>query len=606
MPTPTLSTKVAMSGEKEYRQALSEINSGLKVLSSEMKLTAEQFANNADSMEALTAKGDVLERQILSQKEKVETLQEALKRSADAYGESDKRTASWQISLNNAQAALLKMERELDQNREAIEQAAEAASEAENAYGGMADALDETNDGANKSKSILDTLRAAFGDTNEEAVSLSDMVDDLAGKFGLDLPDGAKKALDALGEVDGKTAALAAGFSAIAAAVVKVESALISMSTERAEIAATLSNIAQTINMDIEATQQWDYVLKTVGSSIEDAQGDLSAFQEKIMEAAGGTGEAAEMFALLGVNVVDQNGKLRSTETVLLEVIHALQNMHDITERNAISSSLLGSLGEKLAPIYAMTAQELEYLLEKKYELGILTADEISQLKDVTEALIDYEERVSAAKDAIAVEFAPALTEFYEQAGNGIKSLGEAAADSGLISLFGSLLEILSSLLPLLEGFTILARNLSPVLDGLAIGIKSVADAISVVTEALSSISNITSAIFKTDTSIGFGFSDVFGKIGTLYNVFSALSNLKFNASGDWNFDGGYSWVGENGPELAYFPSGTRIYNNQESRELGGDTFYVTIDAKNVKEFNDIVEMARAKRRTERQKGDSR
>ena len=168
MPTPTLSTKVAMSGEKEYKQAVEKINSGLRVLSSEMKLTAEQFANNADSMEALTAKGDVLERQILSQKEKIKALEEALKHSADAYGESDKRTADWQVSLNNAQTALLKMDRALNQNREAIEQAAAAAAEAENAYGEMADALDESGDGAKKNKSILDTLRSAFGDTSDE------------------------------------------------------------------------------------------------------------------------------------------------------------------------------------------------------------------------------------------------------------------------------------------------------------------------------------------------------------------------------------------------------------------------------------------------------
>ena len=60
MPTPTIRTKVAIDGEKEYKQALSEINSGLKVLNSEMKLTSAQFADNADSMEALTAKGDVI------------------------------------------------------------------------------------------------------------------------------------------------------------------------------------------------------------------------------------------------------------------------------------------------------------------------------------------------------------------------------------------------------------------------------------------------------------------------------------------------------------------------------------------------------------------
>ncbi|MBQ9169141.1 MAG: hypothetical protein IJX67_12170 [Oscillospiraceae bacterium] len=600
MPTPTLSTKVAMSGEKEYRQALSEINSGLKVLSSEMKLTAEQFANNADSMEALTAKGDVLERQILSQKEKIETLQEALKRSADAYGESDKRTASWQVSLNNAQAALLKMERELDQNREAIEQAAAAAAEAENAYGEMADALDETNDGATKSKSIFDTLQAAFGGANQEAVSLSDMVDDLAGKFGLDLPDGAKKALDALGDMDGKTAALAAGFGAIAAAVVKVESALISMTTERAEIAATLSNIAQTINMDIEATQQWDYVLKTVGSSIEDAQGDLSAFQEKIMEAAGGTGEAAEMFALLGVNVVDQNGALRDTEAVLTDTVRALQLMANETERNAISSTLLGSTGEKLIPIYNKTAQELEYLLEKSKDLGILTGDQVEALKDVSEALLDYEERTASAKDIIAAEFAPALEQFYEMAGKGVLNLGEAAEASGLVNFFGATLDLVSALAPAIEILGDLFVEMSPAIQVFSIAMGVAADALSIVLNLVSALVNLLDLDFKSAMN---NFDAIGGILSGNNSATSRAWGNAFNASGDYNFDGGYTWVGENGPELAYFPSGTRIFNSQESRELGGDTFYVTIDAKNVKEFNDIVEMAKAKRRTDRQNG---
>ena len=99
------------------------------------------------------------------------------------------------------------------------------------------------------------------------------------------------------------------------------------------------------------------------------------------------------------------------------------------------------------------------------------------------------------------------------------------------------------------------------------------------------------------------GIGGFFGKVGAVSNIINLLENNPFktqNSSGNYNFDGGFTWVGENGPELAYFPQGTRIFNNQESREMGGDTFYVTIDAKNVKDFNDIVEMARAKRRRER------
>ena len=600
MPTPAIKTKVALEGEKEYKAALSEINSGLKVLSSEMKLTATQFAENADGMEALTAKGDILERQILSQKEKIETLKAALQNSAEAYGESDKKTSAWKVSLNNAEAELVKMERELRDNQKAVEEAAQAAQEAENAFDAMSDALGENSEAAGDSKSILDKLRATFGDTEGEGKSLGEMMEDLAGKLGVNLPDGAKEALDALGDVNAETAALAGGAAAAAAAIVKIEQALINITTERAAVATALANIADTINMDVEATQQWDYVLQTVGSSIDEAQGDLSAFQEKIMEAKEGTGEAAEMFAKLGVSVVDQSGALRDTESVLLDTVHALQIMADETDRNATSSILLGGTGEKLIPIYNQSAESLDYLLEKKKELGILTGDEIETLKDVSEALIDYEERVNHAKDTVAVEFAPALEAFYEMAGEGVLTLGEAAEKSGLVNFFAATLDTISALAPAMEILADLFVAISPAVDIFAISMGAAADAISIVLNLAAALVNVLDFDFE---GAGANMDNIGGILTGKNSATKRAWTNAFNASGDYNFDGGYTWVGENGPELAYLPAGSRIFNNQESREMGGDTFYVTIDAKNVKEFNDIVEMAKAKRRTERQKG---
>lgn len=575
MPTPTIKTKVAIDGEKEYKAALAEINSGLRVLNSEMKLTSTQFAENAEGMEALTAKGDILERQILSQGEKIETLKAALQNSADAFGESDKRTSAWKVSLNNAEAELVKLERELRDNREAIEQASQAALGAENAFDDMSDALDE-NSGSAK--------------------NLGDLAEELAGKLGINLPDGAKEALSALGDVNAQTALLAGGAAAAAAAIIEIEKALIGLTTDRAAAATELSNIAQTINMDVEATQQWDYVLKTVGSSIGEAQGDLSAFQERIMDAATGTGEAAEMFAKLGVNVTDQTGALRDTESVLLDTVHALQLMADETERNAVSSTLLGGTGEKLIPIYNQSAESLDYLLEKKKELGIMSGDEIEALKDVSEALLDYEERTTSAKDTIAAEFAPALEEFYNMAGVGLQGLGESAEKSGLVNFFGSILELVSALAPAFGLLGSAVELLEPVFDGFSIALGIVADGLNIVVSLAAALADLLTLDFA-------GAGKNWDNVMSIFSGNSATERSFVNAinsSGNANFAGGYTWVGENGPELAYFPQGTRIFNNQESRELGGDVFYVTIDAKNVKEFNDIVAMAKAKRRTER------
>lgn len=575
MSTPAIKTRVSIEGEKEYKAALAEINSGLRVLNSEMKLTSTQFAENADGMDALAAKSDILERQILSQNEKIETLKSALQNSAEAFGQSDKRTSAWTVSLNNAEAELVKMERELRDNREAMEQAGKAAEE---------------ND------TIFSKLSNIFGGTEDSAKGLGDMADDLAGKLGINLPDGAKEALNAMGDVNAQTALLAGGAAAAAAAIAEIEKALIGLTSDRAAAATELANIAETINMDVEATQQWDYVLKTVGSSIGEAQGDLSAFQERIMDAATGTGEAAEMFAKLGVNVIDQNGALRDTESVLLDTVHALQLMADETERNAISSTLLGGTGEKLIPIYNQSAESLDYLLEKKKELGILTGDEIEALKDVSEALLDYEERATSAKDTIAAEFAPALEEFYNIAGVGLQGLGESAEKSGLVNFFGSILELVSALAPAFGLLGSAVELLEPVFDGFSIALGIVADGLNIVVSLAAALADLLTLDFA-------GAGKNWDNVMSIFSGNSATERSFVNAinsSGNANFAGGYTWVGENGPELAYLPQGTRIFNNQESRELGGDVFYVTIDAKNVREFNDIVAMAQAKRRTER------
>ena len=93
-----ISAKLELTGEQAYKNAVKEINSSLRVLNSEMKLTSAEFAENADSVEALRAKYDVQERQALTLREKIETLEKALRDSAQAYGEADERTKNWQVS----------------------------------------------------------------------------------------------------------------------------------------------------------------------------------------------------------------------------------------------------------------------------------------------------------------------------------------------------------------------------------------------------------------------------------------------------------------------------------------------------------------------------
>lgn len=113
--------KIGLEGEKEFKKALADINQSFKVLGSEMKLVTSQFDKNDSSADALAAKHKVLGNQIEAQKQKIETLRAALKNASDSFGENDRRTQNWQIQLNNAEAALNDMERELKDTSEAAD-----------------------------------------------------------------------------------------------------------------------------------------------------------------------------------------------------------------------------------------------------------------------------------------------------------------------------------------------------------------------------------------------------------------------------------------------------------------------------------------------------
>lgn len=159
---------MSLDGEAEYKQALSSIGAGLRVLKSEMQMTTAEFASNATSVEALTAKNDVLDRQILSQKEKIETLQGALQNSATLYGESDKRTMDWQKSLYSAQAELSRMETALKANNDAIKEAGSGEEQ-------YKEALNAVNED-------LKTLSAEMNKTTAEFGSNASSVDALKAK----------------------------------------------------------------------------------------------------------------------------------------------------------------------------------------------------------------------------------------------------------------------------------------------------------------------------------------------------------------------------------------------------------------------------------------
>ena len=115
-----IGAKVVVDGEKEYKSAIADINKTMAVLASEARKTAAAYADNKDSLEALQAQTDGYKSQAEEQRKKVEVLSEAYENSKKQLGENANATKEWLIKLNNAETALIKTEKALENSEDAL------------------------------------------------------------------------------------------------------------------------------------------------------------------------------------------------------------------------------------------------------------------------------------------------------------------------------------------------------------------------------------------------------------------------------------------------------------------------------------------------------
>lgn len=578
---PNIRTRFVAEGEKEYRQALGNINGSLNILNAESKRLQEQFKGNEDSLEALTATNKNLNKIVGELTKKQELQQERLKKLTEAYGENDARTMRMAKAVKDTEAALLKQKRALEESKDAVENFGQKESEAE-----------------------------------ENTQDLGDALNDVGGKFGISLPKEMTNTLNGMLKIDTQTLVTIGTFAALAAAVVEVEKALVDLTLEQSKHATEVTNLSRTMGMTTEAYQEWDYVLKTVGSSAEAAQGNISMLAEKAQDAATGSGEAAELFAQLGIKVKDSQGTFKSQSELFDEVITKLSRMKDETERNAIASKLLGSTGEKIIPLLDKGAAGLEEAKKMAHEFGVVMDEEtLAALNDVTLAVNNFDAAGEGLKNTIAKGMAPSVENLTQKGTDLFVRLQEAAEGSGILEVFGALLDVVSALEPLFDVLFGTAEDGVPVLQTLALALGVLADALTIVANTIAIVIELFKQLFNLISGKGFDDSNLTRYGENIAKVFSdegasarAWSggfgkNIGRNADGTDYWPGGLTWVGERGPELVSLPQGSRVYSAEDSRSMGGtNNYYLTVQSRDMETVAAMTATFKRARQAERAK----
>lgn len=104
-----------------FQNGISNLNREMKVIESQFKASTAALGEHGKGLEGLKLKSDSLTKQTEIQKQRVEALEVAHKRSVESKGEDAKATQELEIKLNNAKAQLSSMEQDLKKVNKEIE-----------------------------------------------------------------------------------------------------------------------------------------------------------------------------------------------------------------------------------------------------------------------------------------------------------------------------------------------------------------------------------------------------------------------------------------------------------------------------------------------------
>ena len=507
----------------------------------EVSRLAEQYRNldkdvqeNARRMEDLRQEHERLTDAAEVQRKKIESLNDGLEEARRLYGDNSSEVIDYREAIMAATVELEDMEQQIKDNNDAMSGSADAVSP-------LGGALD----------TILDKL----------GIQMPAELENLSGEGG-----GFSKA------------ALAAGL--ITTAIVGAITKLAELTAEAAAWADETEKKAQASGISTEKLQALEYagkqlgvemeviedVIKEIGIKSGETDAAIQSLKDNteewnsmtVEDKSAAIAEETKMWDELGVSIYNASGEVKDSEDLFYELIDALGNVSNESERLSRMNELLGESSRQLAPFIGAGSDAVRELEQEARNLGVVVDQE------TVTALDEFQQELDMAAQKFGA--------FKVQMGNvGRETLNLVKGEGGL-------------------------RDLKDAVDDALVPLNALTDQM---------VGKSVGRIVWENTPIG-GFiasvKNAYNWVKDLLNIGgskSTGSDVPAYANGTYNHPGGYALVGEKGPEIVELPRGSRVYPSGMGPQVSESNVYnITIPARDIREFNDIIRIAQGQKQS--------
>jgi len=173
-----------------------------------------------------------------------------------------------------------------------------------------------------------------------------------------------------------------------------------------------LDEMSQRVGVSVETLSVWKPAAEQSGVSGESFEKGLRKLSTTMLEAATGSEDAARGFSAVGVEFKNQDGTLRATDQVLLDLAERFKAMPDGAEKTALAVQLFGKSGAELIPFLNQGRDGINELAAEMQALGVQMSDETAaQAGNFNDALDKLKLATTSIGNQIIASLLPALND---------------------------------------------------------------------------------------------------------------------------------------------------------------------------------------------------
>lgn len=487
MPTRDIKTRFKLEGENEFKKAMSDAASAVKVLNSEEKLAKAQFEATGDAQQYAADQARILKEQIEQQKKAVKAAEDALEAlTKNGVDKNSSQVKKWQLKLNNAKTALYNMQTRLD-----------------------------------KVGTELGEEEAGFKNAQDAGEKFQTGMEEVAKGINL------QNAINAIDSVKRH-------IETIITAAAKAAKAMWEFGVEGGTWADNLATAANEAGIDVETYQSWQYASKFIDTNVEDIVKNWRDIDNKMNAEGDALRDYLALLNSVGVASADQSG-LRAGKDIFWELIDYLHSIGDEGERTRQAITLFGNDWRKLNPLITAGSAAYKEMAEQGRSVAVVSAENVEQLGKMDDSYQDMQSRLQKFKMDALAELAPTFTQVADALSKAITAMDDFVKSEEGQAALGSLNDALSGLIKAFLG----DDNGQGTFESIVTGAK---DAVKKLTDALDWVSKNGNTVAFLIGSMGAAWAGltVTKEVLTFVMLLRALPLNKLSAL----FSGGASLAG--------------------------------------------------------------